>query len=421
MTTIEELYKVYVEHPEISTDTRRITPGSLFFALHGASFDGNDYALSALESGAVHCVVDRADVFDMIADKERVTLVDDTLTALQQLAQYHRKALDIKVLAIAGSNGKTTTKELLASVLARKYNLHATRGNLNNHIGVPLTLLSIDEGCNFAVVEMGASSCGEIELLCEIAQPNYGILTNVGRAHLEGFGGEEGVRRGKGELLDYLVKSGGVAFIAAENETIRTMAEERSELRTILYDYSLADGVKYNLEGEYNRYNVAAAVAVGTEFGVDHTAIIEAIGSYMPNNNRSQRCDTERNRLIVDCYNANPSSMEASITNFARESFPDREQKIMILGDMFELGEWSIEEHRRVVELALVSDAQKIYLVGKNFGETIAANALNDSRISHFCNREELAKTLTAESLEGYTILVKGSRGVGLENIISIL
>ncbi len=421
MREIAELYRIYSNHPHISTDTRHIAPGSLFFALHGATFDGNDYAAQALASGAAHAVVDSVEIYETIeADRElrgRATLVSDTLGALQQLAAHHRTALGVKVLAISGSNGKTTTKELLSSVLAKKYRLFATRGNLNNHIGVPLTLLSVDATCEIAVVEMGASSCGEIALLCSIASPDYGILTNIGRAHLEGFGGEEGVRRGKGELFDYLEASGGVAFVGADNETISSMAAERCGLRTVTYGDSLADGVDHKLEGDYNRFNVAAAVAVGREFAVDECDIVAAIEGYEPDNNRSQRVVTERNTLIVDCYNANPSSMEASIGNFACERFCGDLDKVLILGDMFELGEWSESEHRRIVELATLSDAQRIYLVGRNF----ASIESSDRRVSHFEGRNVLDRELRDHPLTGCAILIKGSRGVGLENIISLL
>ncbi|MFI3306258.1 MAG: UDP-N-acetylmuramoyl-tripeptide--D-alanyl-D-alanine ligase [Rikenellaceae bacterium] len=433
MREIEVLYNIYVRHPHISTDTRNIAPSSLFFALRGATFDGNDYALGAIEGGAAHAVVDRVEIFDAAQKipelRGRVTLVDDTLVALQQLAAHHRKVLGIRVLAISGSNGKTTTKELLASVLSTRYNVSATRGNLNNHIGVPLTLLAIEPGCEIAIVEMGASSCGEIALLCSIARPDYGILTNVGRAHLEGFGGEVGVRRGKGELFDYLAASGALAIVAVDNEIISTMAEERRGLHISPYNYSLADGVDHHLEGDYNRFNVAAAVAVGREFAIDESDICAAIEAYIPENNRSQRVVTERNTLIVDCYNANPSSMEASICNFGSEEFGDTLSKVMILGDMYELGEWSASEHRRVVELATRSDAESIYLVGSNFASVASAASATseasattaDSRVIHFEVRDMLECELRDNPLSGCAVLIKGSRGVGLENIISLL
>ncbi|MBQ1205087.1 MAG: UDP-N-acetylmuramoyl-tripeptide--D-alanyl-D-alanine ligase, partial [Alistipes sp.] len=302
------LYELYLKHPSISTDTRRIAPDSLFFALRGASFDGNRFAADALAKGAVAAIVDDPSV----AVDERYIVVKDTLRALQELAHEHRTALGIPILAIAGSNGKTTTKELVSRVLAEKFRIYATRGNLNNHIGVPLTLLAMTSETEFGIVEMGASACGEIARLCEIADPDFGILTNVGRAHLEGFGGEEGVRRGKGELYDYLTQYEGVAFLREEDETLRSMAEERTTLQAEYYSEREAEGIEHHLEGIYNRYNVAAAAAIGRYFCIEEEAVRRAIGSYLPDNNRSQREERATNTLIIDCYNANPSSMQAS-------------------------------------------------------------------------------------------------------------
>ncbi len=416
---IEEIYRHFCNNPSISTDTRQIAKGSIFFALRGASFDGNEFAIGALESGASIAVIDSTKVWEESVEyRERVVLVDDVLSTLQALARYHRQRLGIEILAITGSNGKTTTKELLSRVLQKRFkNIYATRGNFNNHIGVPLTLLSMDRTTDFGVVEMGASSCGEIELLCSIAEPNYGIITNVGRAHLEGFGGEDGVRRGKGELFDWLSENGGTAFVAEENETILEMVRGRSTMRCVEYRYSLADGVTNHLEGEYNRFNIAAAVAIGGAFGIAKSEIEEAIESYIPSNNRSQRTISERNTIIWDCYNANPSSMQVAIDNFSREEFPDLDDKVMILGDMFELGEWSEEEHRRVIDRATKSDVTRIYLIGKNFGKVVREEA----RVVHFTSREELEEALEREPIERSAILVKGSRGVGLENISRLL
>lgn len=414
---IETIYRHLCDHPTISIDTRKVTDGSLFFALRGASFDGNEFAIEALKSGAAFAIIDRGEISKSNPSyADRLIVVDDVLTTLQGLARHHRRTLGIEILAITGSNGKTTTKELLSRVLSRRYNnLYATRGNLNNHIGVPLTLLSMDRECDFGVVEMGASSCGEIELLCSIAEPNYGVITNIGLAHLGGFGGEMGVRRGKGELFDWLQSSGGEAFIPEENEVILTMAKERPGLKYVGYQYSLAEGITHNLEGEYNRFNIAAAVAVGEHFEIPRSSIEEAIASYIPDNNRSQRVTSETNTIIWDCYNANPSSMRASIDNFSRESFSECQGKVMILGDMFELGEWSEQEHRRVVDLALRSDATKIYLVGKNFGAIL--NSSDGEKIQHFDSRKELELELEERPIRECAILVKGSRGVGLENI----
>ncbi len=409
----EQIYSHFEQNPFISTDTRNITPGSIFFALHGASFDGNDFAREALKAGAAVCIVDRAD----LRGEERMIYVNDTLTALQDLARHHRRVLGIEILAISGSNGKTTTKELVAAALSKKYKLYATRGNLNNHIGVPLTLLSMGRDVEFGVVEMGASSCHEIELLCSIAEPNYGVLTNVGRAHLLGFGGEEGVRRGKGELFDFLAAHSGEAFVACENETIMQMAREREGLKRFEYSYTLAEGVENNLEGEFNRYNIATAMAIAERFEVSQGDIRAAIAEYRPTNNRSQRLMSERNTLIIDCYNANPSSMQASISNFLGEEFSDRDSKVLILGDMFELGEWSAAEHRRIMKLALSGNQARVYFVGKNFAGVYTPNERSHS----FATRAELEQHLEREPLEGCAVLIKGSRGVGLEEILRLL
>ena len=312
---MSELYDIFREHPHISTDTRNIGADSIFFALRGATFDGNRFAAEALDKGAAYAVVDDpAAVTD-----ERMVLVGDTLGALQELAREHRRRLAIPILAISGSNGKTTTKELVSRVLAERFEVYATRGNLNNHIGVPLTLLAMTRDTQFGVVEMGASACGEIALLASIAEPNYGILTNIGRAHLEGFGGPEGVRRGKGELFDYLAANGGRAFVPREDEMLTNMAAERDGLAAEYYSITLAEDLENHLEGHYNRFNIAAAVAVGRYFDVADERIRHAVGSYVPDNNRSQRTETGRNTLIVDCYNANPSSMRASVANFLAE------------------------------------------------------------------------------------------------------
>ncbi len=351
---IKELYELFKRSPRISTDSRNIIGDSLFFALRGASFDGNLFAVEALSRGAVYSVIDSAEVLASAdadaAVASRLILVDDVLRTLQLLARHHRRELGVDVLAITGSNGKTTTKELTLAALSPKYRMGATKGNLNNHIGVPLTLLSFDDTMQMAIVEMGASSCGEIAELCAIAEPDFGVVTNVGRAHLEGFGGEEGVRRAKGELYDWLSGHEGVAFVACDNSALVDMAIERCPMEMITYGYSVADGVEHNLVGDYNRYNVAAAVAIARYFGVDEVALRGAIAAYKPENNRSQRVVSDRNTLIVDCYNANPSSMQAAIDNFEREVAAGGGGKVLILGDMLELGEWSCAEHTAVVE-----------------------------------------------------------------------
>ncbi len=418
-STIEYLYGLFEAHPHLSTDTRRIEPDSIFVALRGATFDGNRFAAEALAHGAVHAVVDDPEV--AAAGGNRMTLVDDTLTALQALARLHRRRLQCPILGITGSNGKTTTKELVSRVLAERYpTLRATQGNLNNHIGVPLTLLSMPRGTEFGIVEMGASSCGEIALLCSIAEPDYGLITNVGRAHLEGFGGPEGVRRGKGELYDFLAAHGGTAFVRRDDATLASMAAERPALKTAYYDTALASGVEHQLEGDYNEANIAAAVAIGRHFAVPETAIRRAVAAYRPDNHRSQRMETAHNTLIVDCYNANPSSMQAALENFRTEASGTRTSKLVILGDMLELGEWSHTEHEEVIRRALTLPDTQIWLVGDEFKKAAAALPVSEQseRIHCFASRDEVAVLLDAERLENTLVLIKGSHGIGLEKII---
>ena len=347
---LERLYSAFTESTGVTTDSRKIEVGALFFALHGASFDGNDYAVAALEQGASAAIIDRKDILENNPQHaERLILVEDTLQALQALAHEHRCRLAIPIIAIAGSNGKTTTKELVSRVLAEKFEVSTTKGNLNNHIGVPLTLLAMGSETEFGVVEMGASAKGEIALLCSIAEPNYGILTNIGLSHLEGFGGVEGIRKGKGELFDHLNENGGRAFVPQEDEVLSKMAAEREDLAVESYSRSIGEGFKSNLTGDYNRYNIAAAVEIGRYFGVADERIAEAILSFQPDNNRSQAVKTEHNSLVVDCYNANPSSMEAALDNIATM---EGEHKVLILGDMLELGEWSAEAHQNILRKA---------------------------------------------------------------------
>lgn len=412
-----KLYSLFHRHPIISTDTRKITPGSIFFALRGVTFDGNRFAAEALAKGASYAVVDDP----AVVTDERYILVGNTLQALQEMAREHRREMGIPILAITGSNGKTTTKELISRVLAEKFEIYATHGNLNNHIGVPLTLLAMTRDTQFGVVEMGASACREIALLCSIAAPNYGIITNIGRAHLEGFGGPEGVRQGKGELFDFLAANGGTAFVLSEDPVLTSMAAERDGLDAEYYSVSLAEGLKHSLEGEYNRPNIAAAVAAGRFFGIDEERTRHAIAGYIPDNNRSQRLQTDRNTLIVDCYNANPSSMRASVTHFLAEPLAERRQRLLILGDMLELGDWSEQEHHEVIRLAQQDTEARLLLVGSEFARAYEEAGLSDSRISLFPSREELNAELAAHPVKDALILIKGSRGIGLEKIMEYL
>ncbi len=396
------LYSLFCEHPHVSTDTRHIEPDSIFFALRGTSFDGNRFAADALAQGAVCAVVDDPVV---AATDSRMLLVDDTLQALQDLAREHRRALGIPIIAIAGSN-----------------------------IGVPLTLLSMTSEIQLGVVEMGASACGEIARLTAIAEPDYGLLTNIGRCHLEGFGGPEGVRRGKGELFDFLDDTGGWAFVRADDPVLTEMAAEHPRLHAEHYDTSIADGFESRLEGDYNRFNIAAAVVVGRRFGVPEENIRHAIANYAPDNNRSQRIETQRNTLIVDCYNANPSSMRASIENFQKIPLGSRSQRVLILGDMLELGEWSQQEHTEIIRLALSAEDVHIHLVGNEFARAYAAMAeftqQGDTRhpksepqqkITLYPSRAELIKALSNAPLSNTLILIKGSHSIGLEQSIENL
>ena len=417
-TEIEKLYDFFTASAEVTTDSRKIEVGALFFALHGASFDGNNYAIAALEQGASAAVIDRKDILEANADyAERLFLVDDTLEALQSLAREHRRRLAIPIVAIAGSNGKTTTKELVSRVLAEKFEVSTTKGNLNNHLGVPLTLLAMSSETEFGVVEMGASAQGEIALLCSIAEPNYGILTNIGLSHLEGFGGVEGIRKGKGELFDHLNKIGGRAFVPQEDATLCAMVAEREDLAVEYYSRAIAEGFKSNLTGDYNRFNIAVAVEVGRYFDVADERIAEAILSFSPDNNRSQAVKTERNQLVVDCYNANPSSMEVALDNIATM---EAEHKVLILGDMLELGEWSAEAHLNILRKA-DGVAERIILVGKEFAAAYHASEALEAKYTLYPTTAEAVVALEQKPISDSLVLLKGSRGIKLEILIDKL
>ncbi|HIW65198.1 MAG TPA: UDP-N-acetylmuramoyl-tripeptide--D-alanyl-D-alanine ligase [Candidatus Alistipes intestinipullorum] len=423
-TSTSDLYELFRAHPRVSTDTRCIEPGSIFFALHGANFDGNRFVGEALEKGAAAAIADRAEALAAAGvdpDDDRIVLVDDTLGVLQALARTHRRALGIPVLAISGSSGKTTTKELVSRVLAARFEVYATRGNLNNHIGVPLTLLSMTRATTFGIVEMGASACGELRLLTSIAEPDYGVLTNIGRAHLEGFGGPEGVRRGKGEVFDYLAAHGGTAFVREEDATLCAMAAERPGLKAEYYPTSLANGIESRLEGDYNRYNIAAAVAVGRHFGIPDEAIRRAVAGYVPDNYRSQRIETSRNTVIADCYNANPLSMRAAVEHLLGEPLGARSRRVLILGDMLELGDWSCREHAEIIGLVAGHPDVETVLVGREFARACAAQSATPRNITLCASCDELTARLAEHPIEGALILVKGSRGIGLEKALDKL
>ena len=396
---MSELYELFSQHPRISTDTRRIEPDSIFFALRGDTFDGNRFVAEALEKGAAYAVSDDPQVAAS-DERQRIVLVDDTLKALQDLARCHRRALGIPILAISGSNGKTTTKELVSRVLAERFEVCDTE---------------------FGVVEMGASACGELALLASVAEPNYGILTNIGLAHLEGFGGPEGVRRGKGELFDFLAANGGHAFAPADDEILTGMAAERDSLAAEYYSASLADGIENHLEGSYNRFNIAAAVAVGRYFDVPDERIRHAIASYVPDNNRSQRIGTSRNTLVADCYNANPSSMRASVGNFLAEPLEERQRRVLILGDMLELGDWSEREHAAIIEMAAQDPEAELLLVGPEFAKAYDGLAEKPANVTLCPTRDDLISLLKVSPVEHSLVLVKGSHGMGLEQALEAL
>ena len=414
---ISTLYDIFTQCTGITTDSRKVGKGTIFFALKGENFDGNKFALQALKDGAAYAVVDSEElIFQGGEFAERLILTDNSLATLQALAAEHRRRLAIPILAIVGSNGKTTTKELVKVVVSRKFSTFATQGNLNNHIGVPLTLLSMDSSTEFGVVEMGASAQGEIALLCSIAQPNFGVITNIGNAHLEGFGGKEGIRKGKGELYDYLSANGGRAFVPEQDSTLMQMAAERVNMAATTYPITIADGYKSNLSGDYNRFNIAVAVAVGGYFGVDNRDIAEAIADYIPSNNRSQEVVTAHNNtLIIDCYNANPSSMEVAIENIISKR---GERNLLILGDMLELGEWSHAEHCRILQLATQIENTELLLVGAEFLK--AAHSLG---IDATCcaDSTEAANWVAQSKISDTVILLKGSRGIKLEKLIGVL
>ena len=434
---ISELYKLYTKCSGLSTDSRNIAKGCMFFALKGETFDGNDFAVKALETGARYAIVDRSTLGGVKAGRGECILVENVLHTLQKMAAYHRSQFDIPVVGITGTNGKTTTKELVTAVLQRKYNVVATKGNFNNHIGVPLTLLRIDVRTEIAVVEMGASHPGEIAELTALVQPTCGLITNVGKAHILGFGSFEGVKRTKGELYNYLRQSGGTVFYNADNPHLCEMI--RSNRGLVLKPYGvkhqgveilsaseenpylrmqMPDGmrvVRTNLVGDYNADNVMAALRVGSFFDVPEDDAVKAVESYCPSNDRSQMIRTSRNVLIVDTYNANPTSMEASINNFKNTGFAN---KTLILGDMLELGEESAPEHFRILSIA-VSAADFIYLVGAEFAA--AAARLNCGKTRCFADSASLAEALKDGQIENRTILIKGSHGIHLEKLPEVL
>ncbi|MEJ8842385.1 UDP-N-acetylmuramoyl-tripeptide--D-alanyl-D-alanine ligase [Lacibacter sp. H375] len=423
---IEELYQLFLQHPSVQTDTRKLKKGDLFFALKGDNFNGNKFAMQALEKGAAYSIVDEL----VTGADDRLIIVEDVLSTLQQLAKYHRQQFNIPFLAITGSNGKTTTKELIHAVLSSYYKTYTTEGNLNNHIGIPLTLLKVKSDAELAVIEMGANHQKEIAGYCEYALPTHGLINNVGKAHLEGFGGIEGVKKGKGELYDYLRKTKGTIFINNDLDYLKEMSEGiEQKISYGTYDASITGElissepflvvnfthqpeigrINTHLVGDYNLPNVLAAVCVGLHFGVPAQKIKTSVESYQPSNSRSQMIESGTNKIILDAYNANPSSMKLAIENFAK--LP-AQKKVLMLGGMAELGEASLAEHQYIIDLIQKFNWYKVVLVGGDF-----------NRIPHsfenFKSSAEARDWFKSQQFTNTHLLVKGSRSMKMEEILS--
>ncbi len=433
---IEKIYELFLRYPNITTDSRKVPSNSIFWALRGDNFNGNKFAEQALVSGAEYAIIDDKNYF--ISGK--TILVEDSLKALQELANYHRKQLNIPIFALTGTNGKTTTKELIKVVLSTKYKVAATEGNLNNHIGVPLTLLSFDKNTEKGIIEMGANHIGEIKLLCEIAEPDFGLITNIGKAHLEGFGSFEGVIKAKSELYDNIVKNEGVIFCNSDNNILKKLDKGNkiifygtkpgnyvegkllSSLPCLKVEIKISDSVKIqintNLTGKYNFENILAAACVGVFFNVSADDIKKAVENYYPENNRSQLIKKKHNTVILDAYNANPSSMRVSIESFSEL---ENENKIIILGDMYELGKYSQAEHKKILNFAkekVTKDKsiKEVLICGKYFGESYMSD-YKDCNILYFSDTENVKEYLKSKTYENFIFLIKGSRAMKMENV----
>ena len=426
MITINELYDIYLQHPQVQTDTRKLQPGDLFFALKGANFNGNQFALQALKAGAAYAVVDEP----IEVDNERLLLVPDVLTALQQLAKHHREQFNIPFIAITGSNGKTTTKELVHAALSSHFKTYTTKGNLNNHIGIPLTLLQVKKDAQMAVIEMGANHLLEIADYCKYTLPTHGIITNCGKAHLEGFGSAEGVRKGKGELYDYIRANGGSIFAFDDYDYLHSMSAGIKDIywygtehgdivghagtHDAFLSVIFTKGVSFTelqtqLVGAYNLPNVLCAVSVGKYFGVPEEKIQHAIENYVPSNSRSQLLMLGSNTVILDAYNANPSSMKAAVENFAAMPGDD---KVLLLGGMAELGTDSEQEHQQLIQLIDQYPFKSVVLVGNYFNDI-------PHKYVHLPDATAAKEWLQSQQLAHATILVKGSRAMQMEKVIS--
>lgn len=432
---VKDLYQIFLNHQEVTTDSRDCPEGSIFFALKGESFNGNQFAMKALESGCAYAVIDEADY--LVEGDDRLILVEDCLKTLQLLANYHRRRLGTPIIGITGTNGKTTTKELIATVLKKKYNVLYTQGNFNNHIGVPKTLLKLRPEHEMAVVEMGANHPGEIDTLVHIAEPDYGIITNVGKAHLEGFGSFEGVIRTKGELYAFLRnRLNSKVFLHGDNSNLSKIVGEIPVVKYgsdnvnsdyfvqgevvecapyLTFQWKQSDSAWHRVEthliGSYNIDNMLAAATIGLYFGVTLEEVNDALASYIPQNNRSQLDVTAHNHLIIDAYNANPTSMMAALKNFREMKV---EHKFALLGDMRELGPGSVEEHQKIVNYLKESDFEQVWLVGVEFGKTSHGYRV-------FPQVEDVIKALDEEKPENYYVLVKGSNGIHLSKVLGHL
>lgn len=427
MNDIERIYELYKGAYTVTTDSRTITPGCVFVALKGEHFDGNDFALKVAEEGIAACVIaDRKD----LPKHDRLFVVDDSLKALQELAKHHRERLGLPIIGITGTNGKTTTKELVSAVLSKKYNIVFTLGNFNNQLGVPLTLLRIKPEVELAVVEMGASHPGDIDELTNLGEPNFGMITNIGRAHLRDFGGYEGVIRTKNEMYQYIAAHKGLLFVNKDNDLLMGLAKDINKVTYGTCQEADVHGkilsanpylsVEWNgyridtqLVGDYNFENVMAAICIGKHFGVNDKDIVEALSSYHPTNNRSQVVVTANNRVVMDAYNANPTSMSHSIRNF-RNICSDH--NVLILGDMLELGEESEKEHKAIIELLKELKFQLVFLVGQEFSK-VASN----STYFRLTDVDKLIRYIQLNPISGYDILVKGSNGIHLNKLIDSL
>jgi len=417
---ISDLYKIFLKYPKVSTDSRNIDKDCIFFSLSGPNFDGNKFAKQALDKGALYAIVSN----EKYALNNKYIVVENTLTTLQDLAKFHRNKLKIPFIAITGTNGKTTSKELIYNCLQKSLSTGYTKGNLNNHIGVPLTILTITKEHQIAIIEMGANHIGEIKLLCEITQPNYGVITNIGLAHLEGFKSLEGIQRAKKELYDYIKLSNGSIFINNEDKFLNIIS---TDIKRISYGMSgdvagnIASSIPFininykgtiinsNLSGNYQFDNIMLSICIAEYFQIKYVDIVKAISEYTPSNNRSQIIKTSNNKILLDAYNANPSSMKASIDSFASDK---NSNKILILGDMFELGDYSSEEHKKIVELAKRTKI-KSFFIGKNFKYHNTENSYDTI--------ENFIKNLEENPILDCFIFIKGSRGIALEKLVKYL